>query len=240
MSNNLLTIYWTIITVPERQTYANLLWSPPSSLLSSLPPAHDSTSVFGNYRLCSGAQDILKHTYVLTHPVTSTVDVKGDFLQPQIQSLDNAWYSDSASLKNRYRINYDYSWAFFCQEPVTMRITPPYMHNTTDKLGGALATGSFDISKWFRPVNLTYMLWENSNSITVTKGDPAVYIEFLTDKKIVLKQFTCNQEVLSTAQQVIESNAFFSLLPLSARYERFLSSNRHKHILKLIKENLLD
>lgn len=234
-----ITIYWTLVSEPNRHTMMNLLWEPPKPLLTVLPPG-DTANPKGSYRLCSGAQSIFKNTYVLTHPLTSSVSVEGPVDKPTIKDSSGPWSAVSPALKNRYRVEYDYSWAFFCEESVLMQVTPPYMHNTSDKEGGMISSGSMDISRWFRHINLTYILWEGKDTLTVTEGDPAIYLQFFTDKKIVLKQFECTPEVLSMARQVVNSSSFSHLEPLKDRYLRFTRSNRHKRLLNLIKQNTLD
>lgn len=234
-----ITVYWTIPSDPDLHTTMNMLWDSPKPLITLLPPG-GKTEDNHNYRLCSGVQNIIKNTFAVVHPLTTSVKLSGTPETPVIEEQDGPWSVYPAPLKNSYRLEYDHSWAFFSEESVELQVTPPYMHNTFDKNNGMIASGSMDISKWFRPINLSYILWEGENSLTVKKGDPAIYFQFLTDKKIILKQFECTPEILSMSRQVVFSSLFLHLEPLKNRYPHFLKNNRHKRLLKLIKENLLD
>lgn len=239
MSNDEIVVYWAVHTGFDRQTYINLFLKKPVSLASTLPMGNDGQH--GNYRQCSALPDVLKNTYTIFHPLTTTATLSGDLNNPVVASNENGvWRPRSSSLKNHYTVDLDFGWLFFSEEPLKMKVTPAYFHNTSDSKTGFVASGVFDIGRWFRPVRLTYNLWEGNNTLSATQDEPAVYIEFLTDKKVVFKHFEATNELLDISNQVINSTEFFRFKPISYRYKRFIESNRHKRVLKLIKDNLLE
>jgi hypothetical protein len=238
MSKETVTVYWAVHTHPKRQTYVNMLWDAPTPLITTLPQGFGGKD--GNYRECSGISKTIKNTYTFIHPLTTKVELSGNPEDPTFNSDLNVWNSRSAALKDCYSINYDFGWLFFAEESLELKVTPPYLHNTSDSKTGFVASGSFDISKWFRPVTLAYVLWQGNNSLTVTKGDPALYVEFLTDKKVIFKHFELTEDIHSLALQSVESTNYMRFKPLSYRYQQFTSSHRDKRVLKLIKDNLLE
>jgi len=239
MSKETVTVYWAVHTGKDRQTYINLLLNKPVPLASTLPPGNGSN--IGNYRQCSALPDLLKNTYTLTHAFSSTATLSGELDNPMAEvDKEHIWQPRISPLKGCYSIDLDFGWLFFSEESLKIKATPAYLHNTSDSKTGFVASGVFNISNWFRPVRLSYILWEGNNSISVTEGEPALYIEFLTDKQVVLKHFEATDELLDISNQVVKSSEFLKVKPLSYRYERFIESNRHKRILKLIKENLLE
>jgi hypothetical protein len=239
MNKETVDVYWSMNTAQDRQTLMNLFWEPPKPLMTLLPQGGKNKN--GSYRVCSGSIDAWKNTYALIHPTNSTLKVKGDFDKPTIeQSNPNFWYAEPGALENRYRVTYDFSWVFFAEESVKIQQLPPFMHNTADREGGWMTSGSFDISQWFRAINLTYILWEGQDAIKVNKGDPAVYLQFLSDKKVNLKRFELTPELYSIAKEVV---AFKMLSPhesLNKLYDRFIGSGRKEKVLSIIKQNLLD
>jgi hypothetical protein len=240
MEKDTVVVYWACHTIEDRSTITNLLWEPPKPLLTTLPSGHGKDQP-GNYRLCAGASSLLKNTFVVINPKTATVTLSGPVDNAQIETTNfGAWIINNPALKNRYRIDYDFGWVFFSEESLEINVTPPYMHKTSAQETGQLASGRFNIGKWFRPANLTYILWENENTLTLTEGEPAMYFEFLTDKKVVLKQFEMVQELNSITNQVTGSITLSPKETLTQRYARFIRSNRHKRVLKLIKNNLLE
>ena len=233
-------VYWSAKTSPERQTYVHLLWGPPVPL-TKLMPEGSGPGRSGNYRSCIALISMLKNTYALVHPLTHSVTVSGDLESPDVTADLDIWLKRDNPLKNRYSLDYDFGWLFFAEESLKIKVTPPYFHNTSAGKSGFLASGSFDIGKWFRMVNMAYIFWEGHNTMTVTEGEPAMYVEFLTDKKVILKQFECTEELMSMSIQVVDaSNVAMKRKTLEYRYDKFFKANRHKRVLKLIKENLLE
>lgn len=226
-------IYWSPLTVPapKLQTHVNLLWGPPVPVLPLLEQ--------GAYRKCTAANDSLKNTYTFLHPkdVVITYDVN----TKQFSSDFDGWYvRPDEPVEGRPGIEYDFHWTFFCEEPMLMKLTPPYLHNTSDRATTTIASGQFDISKWFRAINPSYIFWKGCNSIQLTKGEPIFYLEFFTDKKIILKQFEMNERLQYAALETAALSKVFPYEPLKMKYYRFIRGNRHKSVLKLIKENLLE
>lgn len=233
-----ITVYWSAKTVPERQTHAQLLWGPPIPLARLLP---DGTGKPGNYRSCAALTPMLKNMYAFVHPLTHKVWITGDHENPVVNAELDVWLPQRTDpLKNCYGLDYDFGWLFFAEEPLEIRMTPPYFHKTSVSETAYIASGTFDIGQWFRMIGQAYVFFEGENSISITAGEPSFYIEFLTKKKVILQPFECTEEINSMANQVVHTSAFGMMkTSLEYRYEKFFKSNRQKRLLKLIKENLL-
>ena len=235
-----ITVYWGAKTVPQRQTFVNLLWGPPVLLSKTLPLGRADGRV-GNYRSCIALTNMIQNTYAFIHPLSHSVTISGEDGNLTLDAELDVWLKREMPLQNRYGIDYDFGWLFFSEESLKIRVTHPYFHNTSAGKTAFLSSGSFDIGKWFRMISMSYILWEGHNTITVTAEEPALYIEFLTDKKVILKQFECTPELNEISTQVVDaSNLGMGKKSLEYRYDKFFKANRHKRVLKLIKENLLD
>lgn len=237
MKEETVTVYWALMTAPDKQTSMNLMWEPPTPLSKILP--RGSKTKNANYRVCPAGHNIWANTFAIIHPTTSSAEASGSLDSPEISMTHSYWMGQPYSLEDSYRLEYDFSWIFFSEESLTMQQLPPFLHNTSDRDGGRIAAGSFDISRWFRAINITYMLWPNKNKITVTKDEPAMYIQFLTDKKVVLKQFEMNEELRQITREAIFHKIYFPYETLNTLYNRFTRSNRHKRVLQLIKQAIL-
>lgn len=238
MNNEQTVVYWSIVAIPERMTSMNLLWEPPKPLIKILPEGGIDNP--GNYRVCTAANQYWKNVYALIHPQESYVKVSGNFNKPNLELGQDYWRSENSPLKNRYRVDYDFSWVFFCEESVVLEQLPAFMHQTEDSKTSVMPVAAYDIGKWFRAINLSYMLFEEKNYISIKKGDPATYLKFNTNKKIILKQFEMTEDIRHIANQVAGHKNYISNESLNSLYNRFIRSNRHKVVLKKIKENLLD
>lgn len=232
-----IVVYWGAMTAPDRQTRVNLMWDPPVRLSEILPGAQSKE---GSYRACTAARQMVTQTYAFLHPVTSTTTVSGDFDDPQIESTFNAWTPRPAPFKNQYGIDYDFTWLFFSEESVVMKQTPPYLHNSSERSSATLAAGAYDISKWFRPLNASYIFWEGQTSLTVTAGEPVFYIDFQTDRKVILKHFEVTPEIHQLASETAFHKQLFPKESFDVLYSRFTKSHRDKRVIKLIKDNLLE
>lgn len=248
MKQEPLIVYWSPCYLPDIGTTINLLAQPPQPFWKTMPKyvehnyfGGENLDNGGNYRACKAAQEYIKNVFVIKAPETSTIELSSDYVQPLTTEISGPWRFDGAtSLKNSHRIEYDYSWLFFCEEPLLMKVTPPYMHKTTAATSGFISSGSFDIGRWFRPVNASFHLWPNINSITVTEEEPLMYIEFFTNRNIILKQFELIDSIKAISRQAVNFKRHVKNESMGSLYERFTRTNRHKHLIKLIKCNLTE
>jgi hypothetical protein len=223
-------------------THVNLIWQPPVRVVSTLGSTPKEKD--GSYLACTGLKTFYKNCYTFIHPVNSQItltpgETEYDSPSDGVSEGFPAWTFETQPIKGQYRVTFDFGWTFFSEEPLQMLVTPPYMHNTSDKEGGFIAAGSYDISKWFRPINTTYVLWPKSKSIKITKGDPALYIHFLTDRPINLIQYEMTDEIYEIVCQTVALKKFMPMRPLNVLYEMFTKGSRDKQLLRRIKENLL-
>jgi len=237
-------VYWSPYARLDRLSYVNLISEQPKKLYSTLPPPiMGELKNAASYHLCKSLQKLTKNMYVISAPLSASANLSGNFDNSFINSSDGVWNNRVGSMSGTYSIDYDFSWIFFAEEPVVIRQTPPYFHNTSSSLHGYVTSGSFDIDKWFRPINVTFNLWDGVNTINVTKDEPLFYVEFETKdgRPVVLKQFELTQELYDYCYQAtVLTKPVLPLASLDNLYSRFKNSNRDKKILKIIKDNLLN
>jgi hypothetical protein len=231
MNKNTIDVYWAIASMPERSTLMNLMWEPPKPLVSTLPQKD-----IANYHGCKAMNSIYKNTFVLTHCMDDNVSI----INNQVVSESNSWQPHGPAFKNAHTVEYDHSWLFFCDEPLVMELTPPFMHKTSVSKFGFLTAGGFDISRWYRIATMTYQLWEGIDAMQITKDEAMAYIHFKTDKKVVLHQYEITPELIEVALSSVKLKEVMPNLSLDNIYHRFTSTNRHKKVSKLIKQNILN
>lgn len=239
VSDEEVVVYWAPCAYPDRTHLVNLLLSPPNPLIQTFPPVNTAAQQF-NYRRCPATQAAIKNTFVFNAPITATALLSGSSENPILITEADYFAKKASSNVDCYSVMYDYSWIFFSEESLIFRQSPAYLHRTTLRESGDIMVGQFDISKWFRSVNVDIGLWKGINNITVTEGEPLFYAEFFTNKKVVLKQFDMGPELFELSMQVLKLKSVKPNLSLFDMYDRFKRSNRDKAVLKLIKENLLD
>ncbi len=227
-----LVVYWANFGSVDRLQRVNLTVEPPVRIMQTLHKESGESS----YKACTGAKNLFQNTFVIKSPfdVDASI-VDGVVYEPnQLVSLRKPTYA------NAYSIDYDFNWVFFSEESVEIVQTPPYMHSTQASEYGILASGSFDISKWFRTINLTYNLHQGVNTFNTKKDEPLCYIDFRTKKRVILKQFELTHDLHSLAFAAAELKQFFPFESLETLYNRFTRSNRHKKVMQEIRKNLLN
>jgi hypothetical protein len=224
-------VYWAQYTAIDRITKSNLLFEPPKHMWSTLPK--DGAD---SYRSCYAAQSFFKNTYVLTNPINLSINVLDN---KTIAPNDGFILPRLSAYSGQYTITLDYSWLFFTEDDIEAAMYPPYLHNPTTTKHGTLHAGSFNISKWFRPMVPQYTLWKNVNTFESTAGEPLMYIDFKTDNKIELQQFELTSEIYEIAKGSLDFKLLKPKTTMQELYYRFTTSKRDKRLLQLIKQNLL-
>lgn len=144
------------------------------------------------------------------------------------------------SLDNHVNVLYDMSWVMFADEPLTARFTAPYAPATAPAEGAILASGQFDIGKWFRSFTLEYFLPLNTEHFGYDKDESLFYVQFMTDRKIVFKRFMVNEKLASLEQEMIQSPRRYGFgLTLKQRYEMFYKARMRSMILDEIQKNIV-
>jgi hypothetical protein len=203
---------------------------------------------------CPSFQDIFKNIY----QVKSTIDTEfklPSFLWQKKQSSKEemaemfpvksqfaAFRLRPSSFDGYQNMIYDMNWIFFSEEPLIMRITPPWFPHVSPCDGAVLSSGEYDIGQWFRQVGLDYHIPNNTNIFKISKDDPLMYIEFKTDRPIILKQFKLRNSMKETQKEYIVEfrKNHGSNKPLLFRYKEMNNNGVNKKVLKQIKENIID
>ena len=244
------TVYWSPWSIYDQGQHLNaMLLGQPEHVLKTLPQPERLDKGRGTtYHSCKAAQDLFRNTFLFRYPFTETITIegRGDVREGQpgeqkfIGNDPNRWTKRPPSMVGAHTIDSVFGWVFFSEESMKVQEFPPYMHKTEVTKTAYITSGSFDISKWFRPVNLTFQLWPGENSISLVEGEPVVYLNFVTDKKVVFKQFDITEDIKRLSLEALRFRDLKGpLVPLNTLYNAFVKGNRPQRLLKLIKENLV-
>lgn len=190
------------------------------------------------YYRCRSAQEIFKNTFIL--PATEDIHV----LLPNgklVQSRDSVkFHTRLPVFEDRPAIDYNPQWLFFSEDDISVQLIPPYFHKTKASEYATVLSGEFNISKWFRPVNATFSLWEGAKELKISAGDPLAYVTFLTENKVVLKEFKKTEKIDRIVLECVRLKERFPNLPLAENYNRFILNRKHEQVIKEIKLNLVN
>ena len=227
------TIYWAVYSSLDLQTRQNLLMKDIESVHKNLSKKINSANNKSSYMACVSYHDYLKNTYILKHPYTT----EWQYATNGSNDLFNLRLKDSAFM-NSYLVDYDLQWIFFSEDDVELETTPAFFHQKESDKYGHIVAGSFNISKWFRPISLSWQLWENVQEIKFKEDDAIAYLKFKTKNKIKLVRFEMTPKLEEIATGCSDVKQILPNLTLTELYERFTKSNRNKIIMREINTSI--
>jgi len=239
--DNEIIVYWAPSAYSHLQGTFALLNLKPKPLINYMVKNKKNDSSAENlYQSCTAFREEFSNTFYIEYPVTTKVyfDENGKVIRNDEVS---DWYLDRrSSFENANAVDLDVGVIFFCEEPLKMKITPPYFHKTKTSETAFFTAGAYDISSWFRAIIFTHQTFPNFNYMETVSGEPAMYVSFETDKKIIFKQFVLTDSLFKYGKNCVDFKKIKPFLSFKEMYERFNSGNLNKIILKEIKENLVE
>jgi hypothetical protein len=244
-----ITVYWAPAPfLPKEDSWA-MLYSEPQSVLQDL---YVSNTPKGIMTRCPAVKDTLKNVFSFN----SAID---DKFQLPTQTLESIAFTETAneyiptdskisvqkirksSRDNYINIFYNMGWYLFSSEPLKARFTAPYFPSASPVKGAFLASGEYDIGRWFRPFNLDYHIPLDSKYFSVKNEEPLFFVEFFTDKKIEFKKFNVSTELRSIAFESSNSPTRYGKnKSLIERYKMAHSAKIPQMVLGQIRKNLID
>ena len=79
-------------------------------------------------------------------------------------------------------------YVFIADKSVKIETLYPSMHRSETTNNINLIQGTFDISKWIRPIEFGVEVLNDNKIVKFKRGDVLFYIRFLTDEKINLER----------------------------------------------------
>jgi hypothetical protein len=249
MSNKEIIVYWSPFPFTKETSQWNMLYREPESVLSDLRLNRKKTDSI-NFWSCPVFIDTVKKTY----QIKSNFDM--DYVLPINEIIEEQKKSErfdintgivsfqsvrKPSLENYINLSLNISWIMFAEESVEVKLTAPYFPPVTPGEGIMLAPGKFDIGSWYRPLNIDYHIPTTTTELKFKKDDSLLYLEFLTDKKIVFKRYNFTNHLRELSDECLNfHNRFGKNIPLLDKYSVFKQSRMKDLILKEIKNNLID
>jgi len=186
-----ITVYWSPWQHKDIYDERYNFYKDPEKLLSYVNTFRNNENSTDTWYKCRGYMEVAKNTFVLRSPF----GVDGKIDHPYIRSLNKDYEIEqfdakNPSMENAYTVNFSTNWIFWCEEDLTVTTMNPYIEPS--RFNGFYVPGSFNINKWFRPVEGAFQLFPGEDRFTVNPGDPIIYIKFNTDKKVILKRFKMN------------------------------------------------
>jgi hypothetical protein len=228
---------WTILYNPP-STY-----NPPAHMYTELRKEINKEAKNDTLMVCPATKSIFTNVYTLSSTLGShyRYDENQKMLMPVGQSYIGQKQFREGSLKDRLHLRLNVAWSVFAEEPLIAELTAPYFSSAKHLAYGAVAPGRYDVGSWFRSLNPEFVLNKGATEFIIEPNEPMMYVRFLTDKKIVFKQFYTDREIINIEKMCsISPDIFGPSQPLKDKYDLFRKTNMDKKLIKLIKERLID
>lgn len=199
----------------------------------------------GNILMCPAIHSYAKNTFYIKSPVNIDFDFRNNqmYTENLNQSFFNAHIEVHDAATGFFQLKIPY---YFFTEDETLVARQSSIQYTGTEIEEKFHTigGEFDIGKWFRPFSAAFVAKKTNCKVKIRKDDPLFFMEFFTNKKIVFKQFSFDEELINYANYCVSYKQLNSKVPLVNNlrniYNIFVASNIKSKILKSIKNNLFD
>lgn len=239
------TVYWCPVIKNDNLGVDELKIYEPESVIKTINPK----DFFGlDASRCPAIVDEIKNTFAIRSPIDFHInyDAEGDIISNS--PYDQQFLANYLGQPNPERVHQiqDPCYFFFCEEDLTVTQLPAYYAENSVTENCMQITGTYNISKWARPVAPAIKFKKHTSEYSVTRGDIICYYKFNTEEKIRLQRFDGSkmfQDSLGVPMQCLrykflKSNPMIPT-PLAECYNAFMQAKFKKKIMNYIRENLL-
>jgi hypothetical protein len=240
--NKKIKIYWSPYNNDKHYDWGILHYDP-ENLFERFKKNIDRKSFKefkNNLIVCPAVKNCVNKIYVFKNTIQSYFEFKeNNQIIPISKNHITATIHHNNNLQDCRLFVYNLPLIFFSENDVNMTLSSPYFSNCPHLKYGSIVPGKFNISKWFRHINIEFNLWENVNEFKIEKNEDLFYVNFECEEEIELIRFDFNDRLLKIAEVTSKSNEWEKFIPLRERYERFKKSRMHKIVIKEIEKNIL-
>tara|TARA_B100002019_G_scaffold245716_1_gene223235 strand:- start:294 stop:710 length:417 start_codon:yes stop_codon:yes gene_type:complete len=131
---------------------------------------------------------------------------------------------------------------FFTEEDSCLLENMPASYCDNDFVNKVMyIDGQFDFAKWSRPLQLSFLVKNNINDIKFRRNDVFGQVKFHTTEKIEFKRFVPTADFINILTDYMKIVTIKKKLWNMKKYYNFFKKSKvKKHILKIIKQNVLE
>ena len=139
----------------------------------------DTTSYFMK---CPAVSNFHNKFYVIKSPfdLELTYDrEKGEVKISQDQKFFDqfvSWRKDEYGENERPLFSFLFQYMFVADEPVWIETYPAFLHGQPENT--QYIPGSFDVYNWFRPIDFSFQMLDDTKTVSIKRGQPLFYIKF--------------------------------------------------------------
>jgi hypothetical protein len=239
-----ITVYWSPYLDSQQEQDWSFLYPKPVSLFSDHLKNKDKSSK-NHFFQCPATSSKIKKTLVFNSPMTFGYDY--DFSENKTNLEINTKEAilmygirdDMLTTGPNFKLALSYS--FFADQSLEVSYTSPFFHRAKYMESCSTVPGNFNIGEWYRPYSIELQTWSRKGSINFVENEPLFYVEFKTDRPIILKRYSQSDLLIKYSHANVNTTNLFGIgQTLKSRYERFRSIGMREKILSEINKNIID
>jgi hypothetical protein len=244
MNKKPIIVYWAPYVDSHPQPDWSFLYPKPISLFNDYLKDKRKESK-NHFFMCPASALKMKKTLVFNSPTTFGYDF--DFSNGK-ENLNGKYENNLLMYTERdpmltigpnFKIGLGYS--FFASESLEASFTSPFFHKAKYMESCATIPGNFNIGEWYRPYSFEIQTWSDKGTIDFIEGEPLFYVEFKTDRPIILKRYKQTELLTNYSHACMSTKSIFGLgESLKSKYQRFRSVGLREKVLSEIEKNVFD
>lgn len=229
-------IYWSKYNIFNNSSMQTMEYSPYNIIkeFSKNKPIREDVNWIG----CPATKDFLKNTFAFKNPLDLHMQINSNntvfWPNNNLEELISIRQFDEKSIV----LDYLMPITLFSKEDIIATMTSPFLSRINNSMSH-LIPGQFNISKWFRPMMPSFMIYDLDIDFSINKGDDIYYIKFNTPKKIELVEFYFTDTLRDIVSNSLELKRFKKNIGLDTLYDIFNSQKIDKIIMKEIEKATL-
>lgn len=234
---NSINVYWTWEKYNQFYEQRELSTFSPIRLTKYLKEIYPNSEVFKEYLTCPAFTQYHKNTFVIKSDLSFNFGFNSSN-KFGISHFDEDFLKANLKIRNAQEkiVNLHWNLHTFADQEVKMSMLPANFDVNDFTKKTVLFTGEYDISKWFRPLQCTFKMLENT--ISLKRGDALYYIHFHTNKNIKLHNFKFDIKIRDLYNDLVWLKSLVPNKTLNFLYKNFLGKKYNNRFLKIIKDNL--
>lgn len=234
----MITVYWSKYNLLSNKSnhMVDISLNPLGPYQNKVIGPAESTNT--NWMACPGSKNFLNNMFYIRNPfgIDLGIDGNGNVMSKTISS--SQLISIREYNKDSIIMDYAISLSLFSEESLSVSVMPAFFSNQP-ALNSYIVPGEFNISKWFRPINPSFMSPNKNIHFKINEGDPLLYVKFNTDKQIKFKEFYFTDSLRDISTEAIGTKRYKKNIGLNSLYKDFADNKINKIILKEIKKAII-
>ena len=211
-----------------------------STLIMNIPL--EGLNKASNFKYCPALKNQIRNSYTLRFPFDYHLEIKDNNIFSNM--YDQQFFDQVVNIRSLEHklLGLRIFYLFISEDSLEMEVTGSYLGDNDFVNKTIVIPGQFNIGKWTRNLELSFLLKNNINEIKINKGDPYLNVKFLTDEHVNLKKFYPTDQLLKIIKQNLNVPKYKIKLvePLQYYYDLYKQSKMHNAVIREIKNNLLD